>query len=225
MTDLDDSSRDEIDDLRAAFLEPPSEEVATAHLKAMTEAIDRPRSTVASLERRKRRVVIASAAAGVGVAVVLTGGLAAAAGSLPGPLQGAVARVAEPFGIDLPRTSPASDPDADSDQAPETPTPPADTGPTMSQGGAPAGAADPSSGAGHDGATVPPPSTATPSGGAGKPGSTGQSGAGSPTAPTVSNRPEEPPGQTADHGNKPVVPPGQTGDEGNRPVVPPGQAK
>ena len=93
--------QDVIADLRSTFLVAPDEEVTSRHLAAMRKeaGVTAPRKFSSSPRSRRRRSLVA---VGVGGGLVLATGGLAAAGVLPGPLQGTVAAVAHPFGIQLP---------------------------------------------------------------------------------------------------------------------------
>ena len=121
MTDIDGFDPAVFDDLRAAFVEPPAEDVADVHIAAMVAAAAAaadPR-VVQLRERKRRGVLVLCSAAGASVAILIGGGLAAASGNLPAPMQKAVSQVVDRFGIDVPDGS---------DDAPATrsdPEPPA----------------------------------------------------------------------------------------------------
>ena len=86
-------------DLRATFVRPVDDEVADRHLEAIYAAVSAQEVPVlADHPRRRVKGVVAAVAAGV---VLVGGGVAAASGSLPAPVQGLVAAVAEPFGVEL----------------------------------------------------------------------------------------------------------------------------
>jgi hypothetical protein len=217
VTDLDDGfPRDVVDDLRAGFLEAPSDRVADAHLAAMAAAAEHV-SNLSSIGRRRRRVVIASSAAALGVSVLLTGGLAAAAGNLPAPLQAVVARVIEPFGVDLPDGSSTTD----TVEPGDTPAPPPSAETTLLPGSEPNATELPASGAVDPGTATAP--TTEPSAAGSQTGSGEDRGSSPGESTPQSNKPEVPPGQTEDHESKPDAPPGQTEDHSKNPDTPPGQ--
>jgi hypothetical protein len=122
--DEDDLGLDELEsvfvDLRAAFVRPAEPAVAAEHLArmdaaaretdALAPAVAPVGTSEVEVERsslRRRLAVVGAAAAAVLFGV---GGLGYA-GALPGPVQDAVASIAEPFGVDLPRSDdpPAAD--------------------------------------------------------------------------------------------------------------------
>ena len=88
-------------DLRAAFLIEPDPATAQRHVAAMGAArqAGRTRSAISLSAYRSRKGLIAAGLAG---AVVLGSAGAAAAGTLPDPLQRAVASACRPVGINLP---------------------------------------------------------------------------------------------------------------------------
>ncbi len=93
--------REVIDDLRSGFLSAPPEEVVQRHLADIFVVLEATRYLSRDARRRRRSLVFGST---LGLGAVLAGGGAAAAasGSLPGPAQQFISRVAEPLGIDLP---------------------------------------------------------------------------------------------------------------------------
>jgi hypothetical protein len=195
--DLQEQHREVFDDLRSVLLEAPPDDVAADHVDAMhaaaTEVLWASRTS-----RRRSRAVVASA---IGAGALVIGGVAAATGSLPGPVQGLAAALAAPFGVDLP------DGDGNGSESP----------PLSDDGTSPRSEGDRSDGSGEESEPATPPSSV--------------SGTGSePTAPPASpeaappepENPEVAPGPTSQPGNRPEIPPGQTEQPGNRPDVPPG---
>jgi hypothetical protein len=225
MTDVDSRLPDEheavFDDLRAVLLQPPAEHVAEQHLAAMVQELPARPAVVALVPRRARRAL---AAATVGAAVLIAGGIAAASGSLPGPLQDTVARVLEPFGVDLPGAGtdsrPAQDAPSESDdpldsdgQSPLTTTDAAGQ-PVPETGDQPASGASDGADNGVNDPTTP----------ANNPTSPGQSG----SAPGQQDQPgnsQNAPGQTGETPGRSETAPGQSDNQNNKPETPPGQAK
>jgi hypothetical protein len=190
-----------VDDLRAAFLTAPDDDVARRHL-------DRLRATPVGVVplRRRRPTVAAAAVAGLATAVLGLGGVAAANGSLPRPLQAGVSALVGVVGIEIPDGDGGGEGVGEREPAEVPPVPP--VLPDLPAPGPPVVDPGPGEGApGRDGEIPGREDTA--------PGRTG-------TAGETTNQPEAPPGQTGDVGNKPEEPPGQTGDVGNKPEAPPG---
>lgn len=198
--------REVVDDLRAAFLTPPDDDAARTHLDRLFAEP----TTVVPL-RGRRRTGAAIAAGALAAAVLGIGGVAAADGSLPGPLQRGVSALVGVVGVDVP------DGDDDETDAPDSggggvgsTTSPSPTDPTE-----PTDRTEPTEPA--EPTDVAPP-VVDPGRRQEAPGQTGEDPGRSGTAPGQTGTP----GETD---NRPEVPPGQSGDQGNKPEAPPGQGQ
>jgi hypothetical protein len=228
---LPDELGDVFADLREAYVEDPSDEIASAHLSVMTTALRELRSQRARDRRTRRRVVTVCAAVGVTAALTVPASLAAASGGLPGPLQNLVAKAAAPFGIEVPtdRDGPHDGPDDRPTSEPVTRAPapvgssaPSDDPEDGSEQHAPA----PSvlrAPAEHDPVAGSTTTTTTPRGTAGENGSDERPdtppGLEDPPVPPPTSSPS-PPGN---HG-KPETPPGLNRDNTRRPTDLPGRS-
>jgi hypothetical protein len=104
-------------DVRATFAATPAEPTRAAHLHAMIETyaglVGAPAPAPAPTRRRRRFVVRGTiAAAGL---VLLGGSAMAATGTLPDVAQDAVSRVADVFGVKIPRAHPTDTPTLNTD--------------------------------------------------------------------------------------------------------------
>jgi hypothetical protein len=185
---------------------PPDELTARRHIRAMCEA--GPATVASRVTTRRRRVgrVRVVAASWIAAATVLGGaGVAAATGSLPGPIQHAVAGVTHAVGVDIPGAP---------QHHPNPHGPRGATGGSSDHRGTRSGSGDPATHEGTPGASVP-------ARGSGAPGVTTASStvttAPPATTPTTSTAPPgNGNGASASSPGHGATPPGQGG-------TPPGQ--
>jgi hypothetical protein len=211
---VDDAERAALADLLGDLASepvPPDELTARRHIRAMCEAGGAMVESRVTSGRRRGRKVRVVAASWIAAATVLGGaGVAAATGSLPGPIQHAVAGVTHAVGIDIPG-APHRHPNPHGSDG-------ANGGSTDHRGTrSGSGGADPATHEGTPGASVP----ARGSGASGvttvtTAPSAGNAGATATTPPASSGSPATGNGASASSPGHGATPPGQGG-------TPPGQ--